>query len=142
MNCLCDMTQFVISIIAENPTASLLAKLFAEQVIFTFGMVAIIVVDTDSKFKKEFQLMCDILKITFWSIAKGNHKSLSVERYHRFLNKTQTIRNNDINTPLAFYTNIKTSQYAWNSAPIDETDIPRCVAAIGRDFKFPLDVEN
>ena len=52
MNCLCDMTQFVISIIAENPTASLLAKLFAEQVIFTFGMVSVIVVDADSKFKK------------------------------------------------------------------------------------------
>ena len=118
MNFLCDMTQFVISIIAENPIASLSAKLFSEQVVFTFGMVAVIVVDDDSKFKKEFQLMCDILKITFWSLAKGNHKSLSVERYHQFLNKTQTISNNDQNTPLAFYTNIKTSQYEWNSAPI------------------------
>ena len=33
------------------------------------------------------------------------------------------------------------SQYAWNSAPIDDTDIPRCVAAIGREFRFPLYVE-
>ena len=37
--------------------------------------------------------------------------------------------------------NAKTSQYTWNSAPIDDTDIPRCVAAIGREFRFPLDVE-
>ena len=27
------------------------------------------------------------------------------------------------------------------SAPIDNTDILRCVAAIGREFKFPMDLE-
>ena len=40
-----------------------------------------------------------------------------------------------------FHQNAKTSQYGWNSSPIDDTDIPRCVAAIGREFRFPLDVE-
>ena len=58
MSCLCDITKFIISIISENPKASLLAKIFAEQVIFTLGMVAVIVVDPDRKLKKEFQLMC------------------------------------------------------------------------------------
>ena len=24
---------------------------------------------------------------------------------------------------------------------IDNTDIPRCVSAVGREFKFPLDIE-
>ena len=36
---------------------------------------------------------------------------------------------------------MKTSQYAWNSAPIDNTDIQRSVAAVGRAFKFPLDLK-
>ena len=27
-----------------------------------------------------------------------------------------------------------------NSAPIDDTDIPRSLAAVGRHFKFPIDV--
>ena len=40
-----------------------------------------------------------------------------------------------------FHQNVRTSQYAWNSAPIDDTDIPRCVVAIGREFRFPLDIE-
>ena len=33
------------------------------------------------------------------------------------------------------------SHYAWNSTPIDDTDIIRGVAAAGRKFRFPLDIE-
>ena len=41
-----------------------------------------------------------------------------------------------------FIQNSKTSQYAWNSAPIDDTDVTRCMAAVGREFLFvPLDIE-
>ena len=36
--------------------------------------------------------------------------------------------------------NSKTSQYTWNSAHIDDTDIPLYVAAVGRNFKFPMNV--
>ena len=42
---------------------------------------------------------------------------------------------------LSFLKNYKTTQYAWNSSPIDDTDIPRSVAAVGRHFKFPMDVK-
>lgn len=48
---------------------------------------------------------------------------------------------NDRGTNIVIKQNVKTSQYAWNSAPIDGTDIPRSMAAIGREFRFPLDVE-
>ena len=64
-----------------------------------------------------------------------------MERYHRFLNKTQAIAGTDRGTHSAILQNAKTSQYAWNSAPIDNTDIARSKAAIGREFRFPLDVE-
>ena len=37
--------------------------------------------------------------------------------------------------------NAKTSQYAWNSAPIDGTDILRSVAAIGLQLSFLLEAE-
>ena len=40
-----------------------------------------------------------------------------------------------------FHQNIKTSQYAWNSAPIDDTYILRCGATVRREFRFPLDIE-
>ena len=34
----------------------------------------------------------------------------------------------------------KTSQYTWNITPINNTDINRSMAAIGHNFRFPLDV--
>ena len=37
--------------------------------------------------------------------------------------------------------NAKTSQYAWNSVLIDNTYISRSLATIGRELRFPLDVE-
>ena len=65
------------------------------MVVSTFGLVAVVVVDTDSKFRSVFEEMCRSLKLTFWSLARGNHKGLSVEKYHWFLNKTQTIVGQD-----------------------------------------------
>ena len=112
-----------------------------ESVVLSFGMVAVIVVDADSKFQGIFESLCDTLKLVFWPLARGNHKALSVERYHRFLNKTQTICGNNRGTHESFITNVKTLQYAWNSAPIDNTDIIRSVAAVGQEFKFPMDME-
>ena len=63
-----------------------------------------------------------------------------MEKYHRFLNKTQTIVGQDRGTHHSFIENYKTSQYAWNSAPIDDTEITICVSVVGRHFKFPMDV--
>ena len=40
-----------------------------------------------------------------------------------------------------FLQNAKKSQFAWNSAPIYNTDVVRSLAAVGREFRFPLDVE-
>lgn len=57
-------------------------------------MVAVLVVDTNSKFKGVFADMCNIPKMTLWP-AQGNHKGNSTERYHRYLSKIQTIAGND-----------------------------------------------
>ena len=123
MNVMCDLTQFVISSIAANPTAESLAQTFMEDVVLTFSMVAVVVVDADSKFLKEFEQMCKALGMIFWTLARGNHIGNSVEKYHCFLNKTQTIVGQDRSTHETFIQNAKSSQYAWNSAPIDDTDI-------------------
>ena len=86
MNCMCDLTQFVISIIVDDARSEILAKLFMEQVVLSFGMVAVVVVDADGKFLSLFEKMCSALGFIFWPLARGNHKGNSVEKYHRFLN--------------------------------------------------------
>ena len=85
--------------------------------------------------------MCTALKINFWPLARGNHKGLLVERYHSYLNKTQIISGQDRGTHLSIVQNSKTSQYAWNSVPIDNTDVPRILAAVGHELQFPFDIE-
>ena len=141
LNAMCDLTQFVVSVITDKVTAASLAEIFMERVILTYGMCAVVVVDDGSNFKAEFAKMCEILGIKLWPLARGNHKGNSVERYHRFLNKTQTIAGNSVGTHNVFHRNVSLSAYAWNSAPIDNTDIVRSLPAIGRELRFPMDTK-
>ena len=110
-----------------------------EHVLLKYGMCAVIVVDAASNFKGIFEQMCSILSITFWPLSRGNHHGLSVERYHRFLNKTQTIQGASVGTHSNFKRTVLLSAYSWNSSPIDGTDIIRSIPADGRMFRFPLD---
>ena len=65
-------------------------------------------VDANINFLHLFKEMCAVLDITFWSLSRGKHKGLSVERYHQFLKKTQTIVGNDRRTYISFIENSKT----------------------------------
>ena len=64
LNCMCDLTQFVVSCIMTDINANLLAKIFMEEVVLNFGMVTVVVVDADSRFRSIFEAMCKVLKIT------------------------------------------------------------------------------
>ena len=57
---MCCLTHFLISIIVADANYALLAKIFKEQVVLTFGMVDVVVVDADSKFLGMFLDMCTI----------------------------------------------------------------------------------
>ena len=138
---MCDLTQFVISSSTTCIQSETLAQLFMVDVLLTFGVCSVVVIDDGSTFKGAFISMCTKLKINHWCLTCGNHRVNSVERCHRYLNKTQAIAGNDRCTNTVIIQNSKTSQYAWNSAPIDNTDITRSMAAVGREFRFPLDVD-
>lgn len=53
----------------------------------------------------------------------------------------ETIDGTDRGTHNGFIRTAKTAQFTWNSAPIDGTDVVRSLAAVGREFRFPLDVD-
>ena len=63
-----------------------------------------------------------------------------MERFFRYLNKAVAIAANDRNTNQVFIETSHCAAYAWNSSCIDGTDIVRSVVAVGREFKFPLDI--
>ena len=49
-----------------------------EQVVFSFEMVVIVVVDANKKFLQLFKEMCLKLDLIFWPLARGSHKGNSV----------------------------------------------------------------
>ena len=142
LNCMCDLTQFVVSSVVNDISSEALSLTFMENVVLKYGICAVVAVDAGSNFKHIFERMCDILDITYWPLARGNHHGLSVERYHRYLNKTQTIQGANVGTHDNFKRNVLVSAYGWNSAPIDGTNIVRSIPAVGREFRFPLDTKN
>ena len=141
LNAMCYLTQLVVSNITTETHTEHLTKLFMENYILLFGMVAILVINADSRFKNVFKDICAALGIIYWSLERGNHNILRVEKYHRFLNKTKAISGQYRCKHDVFFQNAKTSQYAWNSTPIESTNILRSVAAVSREFRFPLEVE-
>ena len=93
-----DLTQFVVSMITTETHVEHIAKIFMGNVVLLFGMVAILVLDADSCFKSIIKDIYPALGIIYWPLSCGNHKVMSVEKYHRFLNKTQAISVQDRGT--------------------------------------------
>jgi len=70
LNTMYNITQFVlVSSVVENPTAEVLAQALMKDVVLTFGMVHVIIVDADNKFLHVFEEMRTSLKIMFWPLA-------------------------------------------------------------------------
>ena len=57
LNCMRDLTQFIVSCILIDTRSEALSKIFTEQVILTFGMVVMVAVDADSRFRSTFEAM-------------------------------------------------------------------------------------
>ena len=105
-----------------------------------FGVCHLVVIDDGTPFKDAFVAMCTALDLNYDILAKRNHKGLTVEHFHRFLNKAMTIaienrQSNDVFVPAGIAVG-----YAWNSAPMHSTDILRSTVAIGREFRFTIDI--
>ena len=84
LNTMYNLAKFAISSIITSTMSELLATLFMEEVVLSYVMIAILVVDADSQFKGTFEDMCRILCITYWQLSRGNHKVNSIEKYHNF----------------------------------------------------------
>ena len=112
-----------------------------EEFLLSFDMVAVVVVDSDIRVRGAFEKMCKFLKITLWPLSHGNNKGNSVENHHQLLKKKQAISGQNHVIHDVFILNAKTTQYARNSAPIDDTDMIHSVTYFGRELIFNLDKE-
>ena len=84
--------------------------------------------------------MADCLTIKMRVAASRSHRTVGVEHFHKFLNHTTTFYAEERGTPECFVECGMVSAYAWNTSHIDGTDIVRSVPDIGRELKFPMDI--
>ena len=136
-----DLSSAVIVTPIQHCNAAHFGRKFLENVLLCVGITGIVVVDADSKFRDVFQKMCAALNIRWIPLARGNHKGLKVERFHRFLNKNVKAECRRRDTNKIFVEAALMAAYAWNSAPTDDSDITRSYVAFGVNFKFPMDVD-
>ncbi len=135
-----DLTGFMIVAELKDLSSATLATTLMQQVLLKVGMCGMIRPDADSKFLGHFVAVCKILDIPFDAAARNNHKSVSVERFFRFLNKAATIECNAHGSHAISVEAVHVAAYAWNASVIDGTEIIRSVPAVGRPFRFPIDV--
>ena len=105
-----------------------------------FCLCYLVIIDDGTPFKGAFVAMCTALDIKYDILTKRNHKGLTVEHFHRFLNKTVTIAIEDRQRNDVFIPAVIAAGHAWNSAPINGIDILRSTVVIGREFRFPIDI--
>ena len=84
--------------------------------------------------------MCRALNLNYDILAKSNYKGLSVEYFHRFLNKSVIVVAEERGTNDIFVPTSIVAGYPWNNTPIDGTDNLLSIPVIGRELYFPLDI--
>ena len=97
-------------------------------------------IDDGTPCKGDFVTICTSLDLNYDILTKRNHKKLTVEHFHYFLNKAVTIAIEDRQSNDVFVPAEIAAGYAWNSAPINRTDILRNTIAIGREFRFHINI--
>jgi hypothetical protein len=140
---MCCMTGFANGGALQIPITSETVSLVAfSQMFILNGLPCLIFVDQEGIFKGVFMELFGLLGIPVEAVSPENHKAIRCERFHRYLNKVQMINTADKQSFHQWYQGVMFAFYAWNAGPIDGTDISRSVAAIGREFPFPIHLTN
>ena len=140
MNTMCDMTQFVVIISVPNEISATLAFYIIQHILMKLGLCRLVLLDDGSPFKGAFIAIYEALNLNYDILAKCIHKDLTVENFHRFLKKSVTIAVEERGINDIFVPTCIVAVYAWNSAPIDSTNILRSIPAIGQELYFSIDI--
>ena len=140
MNAFCGMSQFVVVGTVPSESSVILASNFMQYEFIKFELYHIVVFNGDTPFEGAFIAICQALNLNYDILAKRNYEGISVEYFHRFLNMSVTIAVEERGTTNIFVPTGIPAEYDWNSTPTNDTDILRSIPAIGREVKFPLDI--
>ena len=142
VTCIDAMTGFATAAFVEALDSETMTRVAFTAFFITHGLPKLVIIDSGSEFAGAMQTLCGNIGLPNYTVSKENHKAIICERFHRYLNKVQRIHAADCETFQDFMLGTIFAVYAWNSAPVDGTNIVRSYAAIGREFPFPIDYER
>lgn len=119
-----------------------ISRALVSQIITVIGLPTLMIVDAGSEFAGTVISVCNTLCAPQHVVTKGNHKAILAEQFHRYLNKIQQLHAAECSTVDDWAQGIALAVYAWNSAPVDSTNLQRSWAAIGRHFILPVQQAN
>ena len=112
-----------------------------QHVLLKVKIYHLVLLDDVIHFKGFFITINKTLNINDNILAKHNHKGLLVEKLHYFINKNIIIIVEDRRTNDVFIVTSDAVECAYNSFPIDGTNILRNVLTIGRELPFSLYID-
>ena len=90
----------------------------------TFWLPKTIVVDADEIFagilRNNFQ---ETLLIPVHTVARGKHKAVINEGFHRYLNRVKNIKSADKGSLHQWFQGVLFALFDWNAGPVDGTNI-------------------
>ena len=118
INVMCYMSQFVVIFPVPNESSATLGSYFIQHILIKFDLCHLVVLDYGAHFKGSFIAICEALNLNYDIFTKSNHKSLTIEHFHHFFNKSVTIVAEERDTNNISVSIGITVSYAWNSALI------------------------
>ena len=98
-----------------------------------------IVTDSDSKFRKVFISIYELLQITHHQSAPSNHNTIFVEWFNNYLNISLRIFGKERGTVRVFTTEVLMLAQTRNSIPDSGTYLSSSFLVVDREYNFPID---
>ena len=86
--------------------------IYIYNIVLRYVIADLVISDANSKFKGEFKLVKEILKMKHHTVTKGNHDPILVEIFNRMLNSSLRIFNNDRSSKRVFVEGTLMTAYA------------------------------
>ena len=142
VTCIDAMTGFAAVTFVDALDSETMTRATFTAFFISHGLPKLVIIDSGSEFAGAVLTICQNIGLPTYTVSRGNHKAIICERFHKYMNKVQRIHAADCETFQDFMFGTIFAVYAWNSAPVDGTNIVRSYAAIGREFPFPIDFER
>ena len=92
--------------------STFMAQATSTTFFIAFGLPRLVVVDAGNPMHGSLIIMCQTLGVPHMAVARGNHRAIRNERFHRYLNRALKITMADLKSVTAWWQTVLFAVYA------------------------------